>query len=322
MRLHENGQINLLGRCRMEDGRVFDPMDELWPRISGLETTDRELEGLKREVEDLLDEDRLNVFSREGIFGDRLPAAVHGGLGAVVRVRNMRRVLRDVEVKVLITLRSPVDFLFAAYVESYHLGLHRNRRLSTLRRFLDLLIGAGERWRGEVVFFQDDWLRSVARSFGDIEVLLYEDLRHAPRLYFSRLAACLGADPEEVERLFNERPRHVGAWRGGRKLSPSTPVLAILLPWLPRPLRQWADSASEWARRRPGPNRLRGALRKMTVRVPHRLPDPEVRDTLQRLLGLRDDYLMRVHGVSAEKLARYGYLHPDYDPGDEAAGFP
>lgn len=46
--------------------------------------------------------------------------------------------------------------------------------------------------------------------------------------------------------------------------------------------------------------------------VEHRYADGAVRERVQRLVGLRGDYLTRRHGISAERLARYGFLHPDH----------
>ena len=44
--------------------------------------------------------------------------------------------------------------------------------------------------------------------------------------------------------------------------------------------------------------------------VEHPYPHDETRQRLQEHLGLRDDTMARTHGISVERLARYGHLHP------------
>lgn len=250
-----------------------------------------------------LDPDRLNVFSRENRF-----VMVHPGEDAAVRFRKARRLLAGHDVKVLVSLRSPVDFVLAYYAQGARWSRPGQPQYRSFDTFVRWLLEDGERHRTRLMFFYDDYLRAIGRHFDDIEVLLYEDLEHDRPYYFSRLAACLAAEPEEIERLFAAVRRNVGdVVPGGRRTGP-LPLRSYIWRYLvryvpglkpyrakPIPLLRWLTEPLSWI--------------ELTPRVA-RYADAETRRRVQALLGLRDDYLTRVHGVSAEKLRRYGYLCP------------
>ena len=305
LRLHAARRINFLGRSAGGDD-VFDPFEPVW-RAAIRDRTGREIDALRPAVDASLDDTRLNVFSREGLFNAQFP-----GGEAARRVRNMRRLLRGIDVKVLVTLRSPVEYVYAAYVEGYSSRFCAMPRYDTFDKFTDHLARSRERHREEIAFFLDGYLRTVGRGFNDIEVLLYEDLRHDPPCYFGRLAACLDADPAEIERMFHAVQQNRGTYTETGKLSRPVPALQFVRNRLKQHVPGYAELARR-AKRIPLVAPLYGRLQRITRRVAHPCPDEATRDRLQRVLGLRDDYLTRMHGVSAEKLAHYGYLHPEHE---------
>ena len=307
---HERRRINFLGRCA-GDGRFHDPFQPLYHRIRRRRLGDGEIDALRPCAEALLDADRLNVLSNEQLAGVSTLGAAPNDAEAMLH--NLHRLFGRCRVTVLASLRTPVDFVLAAYVEQYYWQFHAMRPYNTLDRFLRELLcqsppppgGAGD-W---LVCFPGAWLRVVRRYFEHVEVLLYEDLAYDRPCYFARLAACLGADAAEVERAFSAVRRHGGAYtRRGKRSAPLT-------------VGQRVDAIATGNVRRAGHAVLsripplrrlyRRVARIRTPPVEHRFPDAATRRRLQALLGLQDDYVTRAFGVSAEKLVRYRYRRPE-----------
>lgn len=301
---HAEGRVNFLGRCEEDDVVLHDRFEPTFERICSRRLGGEEIEELRPSVEGLLDPDRLNVISDERISG---------ALGAGARVdtegllRNLGALFRRGDVTVLISLRSPVDFLLAAYVEQYRWRLHADRRYRTLDRFLRELLrdgAAGAPWLACVF---GALLRAVRLTFDRVEVLLYEDLTHDRAAYFERLAPCLEAEPAELEGLFFAERRNVGAYtRSGKLSNPVTAGNRLRGLASTRVMRTGRTVLA----RLPAVRRLYRAAASTAWATEHRFPNAAMRDRLQRLLGARDDYLTRAFGVSGEKLARYDYLHP------------
>ena len=301
---HAERRINFLGRCANDREVLHFPFEPAFERLVEGRLGDEAIETLRPEVEALLDADRLNVLSEER-FGGAL--GVRPGADAETMLRNLGALFRSDDVTVLVSLRAPVDFLLAAYVEQYHWRLHSVWRYRTLDRFLRELLRDGAGRAPWLVCDYGAWLRAVRRSFDNVEVLLYEDLTHDRPAYFERLAPCLEAEPAELERAFSAVRRNEGVRTPAGKLSKPVTVRKRLRHALPpRVLR----TGSAVLARTPPLRRLYRAAARTAWTTEHRFPDAAMRQRLQRLLGLRDDYLTREFGVSREKLERYGYLHP------------
>ena len=308
MRWHEEGRIHFLGRS-VEGARIHDPLASLLDRIRPAPLADRDLDRLRPAAEAAMDPARLNVLSDER-FGGMETVGPGAPADAEAILHNLRGLFRAGEVRILMSLRSPVDFLLAAYAEGYYWRFHRVRGLNTLDRFLRELLRSGAGSGAWLVCFQGPWLRAVGRRFDDVRVLLYEDLAHDPKTYFRGLAACLEADPADIERAFSSRRWNAGARSPAGRLSRPLTVRERLRAATP-PLVHRAGY--HLMARLPPLHRLYRRLGAIPCpRVEHRLPAADTRARLQRLLGIRDDSLTRDHGINADKLARYGYLHPEH----------
>ena len=312
----QSGRINFLGVC-WSAGHV--PFRSVYERIRRDRLTPAELDALRPEVDALLDGERLNVLSDESISAETLGDDAPARAGAMLH--NLSELFRDADVTVLVSLRSPVDLVAANYAEDYVHRLRHDPALDTMDKYLVRLLrlkGPSEQW---IAYFHDPWLRALRRHFDHVKVVLYEDLVYDPAAWSSRMAACLEAEPDEFWRLFSAKPRNPGLRaRTGRRRSPALHLTARGV--VKRSLRRLL-SGDRYERRLDGYRRWLGlhpSLERMGRRlgdlpltrpVEHRAPNDDERRRLQRLLGLRDDWLAREFGVSAEKLARYGYLHPD-----------
>ena len=306
-----SGRINFLGVSTRPCQR---PFRRVWKRIRRRRLTDGKLNRLRPEVDALLDGERLNVLSDEMISGARM-----GRTSADDVLHNLRGLFRDVQVTVLVSLRSPVDLVTAYYVQMWrHLLLH-DPAFDTMDKYLRRLLrlnGPKESW---IIYFPDAWLRALRRHFECVEVVLYEDLLHDPAAWSSRMAGCLEADPDEFWRLFSATPRNVGHRTPTGRRSPAFTVRNAVKWHLqghlsPDRYTRWLDRYRRRLGRHPSLERIGRRFGDLRLVEPteHRAPSDDERLRLQRLLGLRDDYVAREFGVSAEKLARYGYMHADY----------
>ena len=308
---HRTRRINFLGRCELPSGEVHYPLERFHQRVGANRLTSAEADALRPSIEALLDPDRLNVFSDERIAG--METVGEGArCRADVWLDNLRTLFRGTDATVAVCLRSPADFVLSAYAESYFWRLYLTDRYDTFRKFVGRLLAAGEddaAWR---IFFFDAYLRAVRRRFDDVRVLLYEDLLHDRPAWYAGLAACLDADPAEFERLFAAERHNAGARTASGRLSrPLT--LGHLARKRLLPVDSLPDAVqARLAQRIPPLIRLRRTLARWELPrgAHHRWPDADTRRRVQRHLGLDDHELASAHGVSAEKLARYGYLRP------------
>ena len=306
------GRINFLGVSSRPCQR---PFRRVWEQVRHRRLTDGKLNRLRPKVDALLDDDRLNVLSDETISGARMDRTT-----AEAVLHNLRELFRDAEVTVLVSLRSPVDLVAANYAQMWRLRLRHDPNSDTMDRYLERLQRLdGPHDQPGFIYFRDAWLRALRRHFERVEVLLYEDLRHDPAAWSSRMAGCLEVEPDEFWRLFSAKPHNIGDRTPTGRRSPAFTVREAVkrrLRWRLSPDRytRWLDRYRRLLGRHPSLERigLRIADLRLVEPTEHRAPDDDQRRRLQRLLGLRDDYVTREFGVSAEKLARYGYMHPDW----------
>ena len=322
MPLHEQRRINFLG-WYVRPGRyvwadkVFNPFAGVFDRISARCLPSDDLQRLRRDMEGMLARDRMNVISNEDISSvqilNRSMVPENALRTASVRLHNLGELFHGDDVTILLSLRSPVDYVFSWYVESYYWRFYEWKEYATSAWFFDQLLRHGpddELW---FAFFYDAYLQALARHFDRINVMLYEDLQHDPQSYFSTIATGLQSDPEEIERLFLEVRQNPGVYTSSGKQSRRLKVRQIVRQRFPNLFRRY-ESVRPLLQRVPFLLPLYYRLTNFEAGVPveHPYPDEETQQRLQEKLGLQDDYLTRVHGVSEEKLARYGYLHPAY----------
>ena len=294
-------QRNVLAALHAE-GRIHAPAfgprgEELADLVEGLRKRRlpaAELDERAITLEGMLDGSRLNVVSDE-----RIPASPD----AEAALWNLRAVCRNATVRTLVCLRSPVDLTHLVFVQE-----QRSAPADWLRTFPTFdafFAGRVESGRRQDLF-QDRYLELVGRHFPDIEVVLYEDLRHDRPAWIATVARCLESDPAVIERLMSAAPRNVSV-RTDTGVVARPAIMRRVVPWL----------AARWplyARCRPILQRFEGPALRILARAGlaavHPYPAPALRERVLHLVGLREDTLTRRYGVSAAKLARYGYLHP------------
>ena len=322
MPLHEQRRINFLGRYvrpgrHLRLDKVFDPFADVLNRISARCLSSDELRRLRRDMQGMLARDRMNVISNEKITSvqilNRSMVPENALRDASATLHNLGELFRGDDVTILLSLRSPVDYVFSWYVETYYWRFYEWKEYATSASFFDQLLRHGPDEEPWFAFFYDAYLQALARHFDRINVVLYEDLQHDPQSYFSTIAAGLQSDPKEIEHLFLGVRQNPGVYTSSGKLARRLKVRHVVRQRFPNLFRRY-ESVRPLLQRVPFLLPLCSRLANLETGAPveHPYPDEETQQRLQEKLGLQDDYLTRVHGVSEEKLARYGYLHPSY----------
>ena len=311
MPLHTSQRINFLARCTSESGALHDRLERFRPAIGLPGLTDAEAEAMRPSAEALLDAQRLNVISDERIAG----METVGGrtrYRAIAWLDNLARLFRQADVTVLVTLRSPVDFVLSAYAEDYYWRFYAQGPYDAFPKFVEQLLAAKEGTPAWIVFFYDAYLRAVRRRFRNVKVLLYEDVVHDRAAWYAGLSECLCSNPGEIEQLFSAQPHNVGRRTAAGKRSRHLTVGHLVRK------RFRSGAANQTDNRHPLQRipLLTRTYRKIApFRLPitarhHRYPDDDVRRQVRQHLAVDADELDRAFGVDPKKLARYGYLLP------------
>ena len=196
--LHGDGEINFLGKTlRYEEmsGRVEiinykgklirDAVEERIP-----------IADAKKALGTILVDNRLNVFSDEGIM-----VAYPGkdNLSIAKKILNLKAVLSDCEVEILVTLRNPLDYFNSLYVQlhpEFYSLFDKWDSSEKLSKFFTT--------NSNHVFFEtfsyEKVLDTIGSSF-DFHVLLFEDILYDKEAYYSGLGNVLPIDVAKIERL-------------------------------------------------------------------------------------------------------------------------
>ncbi len=293
----------------------------------------------RRRIESLLSEFRLNVISDERLTGFGSMCRDHEWLGIDGCLSNMREVFKNCDIAALVSLREPTAAPLSNYVQRRSkiydstagsrvslgpLSDHVERRsktrfkirpeLSSFNSLLDDLFETGgdnrDIW---LKFHYEELVRTLANVFGDARILLFEDLVYDPAHYFGQLAEYIDMDdPVELERMFmvthENRTEITDGGLGKRKVLRKSLRFAVYehAGWLTAPFRRFV---------RPSLNRLGlyasyDWLFSKSIALSSTessYPSVEARERARDMLSLRSDYLTRVHGISEERLRRYGY---------------
>lgn len=144
--------------------------------------------------------DKLNIFSDEGIM-----VAYPGmeNLPLKRKINNLKKLLQPYDVKVVITLRDPIDYLYSLYVQLHPDFYSQIKKLNSVTKFAEKLINEPNDTLFES-FFYDEYLPYLSENF-DLEVMYFEDLNIDKVLYYKAWACLLGVDTSGFKILFEKK---------------------------------------------------------------------------------------------------------------------
>lgn len=204
--LHEQKRINFLGKCldynlETKELRVHNYTGKF---IRDCAEGKLSVEVARHKLEDLVDPEKVNVFSDEGIMV-AYPGKDNISLSQKFKI--LAKVLDGYNVQVLVTLRDPVDYLYSLYVELYPDYCSKVKDVSSMNKYVDKLFSFPDDVLFESFFF-DKWINTLAKDFG-LSVLNYEGLARGDEHEVSTWAKVLGISNDEFCHLFNSKKVNV-----------------------------------------------------------------------------------------------------------------
>ena len=118
------------------------------------------------------------------------------------KFRRLGAIFENCEVKAVVTLRHPLDYLYSCYVTVYPKLFGLVRELDTDDKFAQAVINDPKNLYFES-FFYEVWLRDLRAHF-DTHVLRFEDFEDDPMKIYGELAPSLNIAEVQVNRSTSE----------------------------------------------------------------------------------------------------------------------
>ena len=199
---HIEGKINFLGRSGEPfTVEYYNPFEDIFSKLSNEEMSESEISELQTELSKHLSEDVLNVICEEGLS---LTQGFH-----YTRLENLKKILGFCDVKVLVSLRSPLDFFFSYYSEMYRWDFHANNSIDTIEKFVEKLLCDPVNEDFDILFF-DRFLSKVGTLFPSLKVILFEDLKQDRKHFCDEMSIFFDLDSSYVEEKFSGMKENVG----------------------------------------------------------------------------------------------------------------
>jgi hypothetical protein len=223
-------------------------------------------------------------------------------------LHDLKSVFIDCDIKLLISLRNPVDFVFSLYVQTYHKRFYWNKDLNTFEAFAQHLLNNVDS-KEYLEFLFEDCLALVDNHFSNISVMLFEDLINDEDYYFTTLSALLKIDKNDIKSKFLTKilnTKEDASTFTGKKSRPNVLTIKIdekIIVLRNSPLRRIRLLKYPW-------RLLRKILRKFkgNVVVEHKYPDAKLSAQLTQALCIKDiDKFAQQYNLDKNKLIRYYY---------------
>lgn len=202
LQLGREGRVNFLGKCLDYDYKTSEVSVENYRGKFIREVAEGKMsvqEGRAVLAETLMP-DCLNVFSDEGIM---IAYPGRENLSLTEKFANLEKLMAGYDVKVVVTLREPVDYLYSLYVELYPEYCSKVRELSTVEKYTNALLKRPDDRLFET-FHYGRWLPQLKDVF-PVTVIQYEQLNGAESQAFSTWGSLLGISQSEFAGLFNKQ---------------------------------------------------------------------------------------------------------------------
>lgn len=204
---HEENMINYLGRYGSHlSSKYFNPFEIIFSELGKSDLDSCDVRRLQNTLFGFMKQDKLNVISEEILssthkFGYR-------------RLENLKLILEPCDVKVIISLRQPIEFFYSYYAECYRWKFHEEKAINTIDKFLAQVLADANNQDFDILHF-DRLLPNISNIFPCVTILLFEDLLHDKKCYIKSVSTFFYIEKTYVEsQLFKE----IRNTRGASKL--------------------------------------------------------------------------------------------------------
>lgn len=218
---------------------------------------------------------------------------------------NLAQIFINCEVKLLISLRNPVDSLFSLYVHIYTSFMYDEHR-NTFEKFSQHLLNNldSEKY---VAFLPENHLALLNKYFSNISIMLFEDLINDQDEYFTTLSTLLKIDKNDIKSKFLTKKLNT-------KRNASTGIetkYTVAQAQIIKKLRIFRKSKKigllEYSWRLFLLKIFK--FKRGTITLKHKYPDAKLYEELIQALGIKDvDKFAKQYNLDKNKLIRYHYL--------------
>jgi len=195
--LHAQRKLNFLGRyLEAVDDDFYNPIGKIICQLDE-EKTDQEIFALQKDLYEILDTSRLNVISEECI------SLTHNEKH-ILRFQNLSKLFGGCDVRLLVSLRNPVDFIFSYYVEMHKWHYWSIKSSDTFEKFVVRLLSNPNKSEFDILFFHR-FINQIKKNFHSVQVVLFEDIKNDPETYFLALSELLPESTEKLSSMFYEK---------------------------------------------------------------------------------------------------------------------
>ncbi len=194
----------------------------------------KNLSTIKKEIS-IISNENLSIFCDDFTWDNFNPTAAFNAS----RIHAVLSEYFD-EIKIVMTLRAQKTLIPSFYAQYFKHFDKFNKKTATLSAWLENNL-ASNIADDDLMFNFDVMYSSYCHFFGEnnIDVLLYEDLKHDKEAFYNQFSKILKIEPDYLAKLLETNIKNKTSNTASNKLITETPRLGdILLPYLKSPLKK------------------------------------------------------------------------------------
>ncbi|PFG09275.1 sulfotransferase domain-containing protein [Marinobacter sp. LV10MA510-1] len=204
--LHEQARVNFLGKCLDYDYKTggIEVFNYSGKFIRDAVEGSLSIQEARQKLNSSLHRTLLNIFSDEGLM---IAYPGKENLSLSKKFERLNAIFEGYNVKVVVTLRDPVDYLYSLYVQLYPDFCAKVKDINSIEKYVDKLIKTPNDTLFES-FFYDRWLQKVPSNF-ELTILKYEQISQRAQCFYEEWARLLGLSTMEFQGYFDSKRMNV-----------------------------------------------------------------------------------------------------------------
>ncbi|KGJ90195.1 hypothetical protein [Thalassotalea sp. ND16A] len=199
--LHEQGKINYLGKIIDFDPNTGQPTFRNNKGGVIRAACEGKLAGdSSDELDHLLDEQLVNVYSDEGIM---VCYPFEENISLSEKILNLKEFLKDYDVTILVSLRNQVDYFYSLYIQFFSQYFKFNKDYNSFEKYSELYL----KNKKDMLFESFDYSNVLVNLFENFntKVIIFEDLKHDSAQYYDDLSKLFSVELTEIKDLMEDK---------------------------------------------------------------------------------------------------------------------